>query len=122
MASEKEGPQPRRIATFRQTATERLGRLNLAWVRFEQGEARAGAEFMREAHTPKGEASCLGFGAIKRVTHHVETLVAPALESSGALDPSLGDTVLEGLDLLGSLLQRAPDDPAPDAAAYIGEV
>jgi chemotaxis protein histidine kinase CheA len=121
MASEKEGPQPRRIATFRQTATERLGRLNLAWVRFEQGEAGAGPEFMREAHTLKGEASLLGFGAIKRVTHHIETLVAPALDSAGALDPSLGDTVLEGLDLLGSLLERAPDDPAPDAAAYIGE-
>ncbi|NVB85431.1 MAG: response regulator [Kofleriaceae bacterium] len=122
MASEKEGPQPRRIATFRQTATERLGRLNLAWVRFEQGEAGAGAEFMREAHTLTGEASLVGFGAIKRVTHHIETLVAPALESSGALDPSLGDTVLQGLDLLGSLLERAPNDPAPDAAAYVGEV
>lgn len=121
MASEKEGVQARRIATFRQTAAERLGRLNLAWVRFEQGEAGAGSEFMREAHTLKGEASLLGFGAIKRVTHHIETLVAPTLESSRALDPALGDMVLAGLDLLGSLLERAPDDPAPDAAAYTGE-
>ncbi len=121
MASEKDGPQAKRIATFRQTAAERLGRLNLAWVRFEQGEAPAGAEFMREAHTLKGEASLLGFGAMKRVAHHIETLVAPALDSAGALDPALGDTVLEGLDLLGALLDRAPDDPAPDAWAYLGE-
>lgn len=116
-----EAPQARRIATFRQTAGERIGRLNLAWVRFEQGEATAGAEFMREAHTLKGEASLLGFVAMKRVAHHIETLVTPALESAGAVDASVGDAVLEGLDLLGALLERDPDDAAPEAAVYIGE-
>lgn len=119
MASE--GPQARRIATFRQTAAERIGRLNLAWVRFEQGEASAGAEFMREAHTLKGEASLLGFVAMKRVAHHIETLVTPALENAAAIDPSLGDSVLEGLDLLGALLDRDPEDSPPEVAAYIGE-
>jgi chemotaxis protein histidine kinase CheA len=119
MASE--APQARRIATFRQTAGERIGRLNLAWVRFEQGETSAAAEFMREAHTLKGEASLLGFVAMKRIAHHIETLVTTALESAGDVDASIGDSVLEGLDLLGVLLDREPDDAAPEAAAYLGE-
>jgi chemotaxis protein histidine kinase CheA len=119
MASD--GPQARRIATFRQTAGERIGRLNLAWVRFEQGETSAAAEFMREAHTLKGEASLLGFVAMKRIAHHIETLVTAALESADGVDPSVGDSVLEGLDLLGVLLDRDPDDAAPEAAAYLGE-
>lgn len=119
MASE--APQARRIATFRQTAGERIGRLNLAWVRFEQGETSAAAEFMREAHTLKGEASLLGFVAMKRIAHHIETLVTAALESADGVDPSVGDSVLEGLDLLGVLLERDPDDAAPEAAAYLGE-
>lgn len=119
MASD--GPQARRTATFRQTAGERIGRLNLAWVRFEQGETSAAAEFMREAHTLKGEASLLGFVAMKRIAHHIETLVTAALESPDAVDPSVGDSVLEGLDLLGVLLDRDPDDAAPEASAYLGE-
>jgi chemotaxis protein histidine kinase CheA len=116
-----DGPQSRRIASFRQTAAERISRLNLAWVRFEQGdEPDAGAEFMREAHTLKGEASLLGFTAMKRVAHQIETIVAPVLSGSTPLEPALGDKVLEGLDLLGMLLERAPDAPAPEIAHYIG--
>ncbi len=121
MAREADGPQSRRNTAFRQTASERISRLNLAWVTFEQGpDAQVGAEFMREAHTLKGEASLLGFDAIKRVTHHIETLAVPVLNGSVPLDPALGDRVLEGLDLLVVLLDRAPDDPAPEAALYIG--
>src|SRR5689334_21831027 len=109
MAHDKDGPQSRRIATFRQTAAERIGRLNLAWVRFEQdGDAEVAAEFMREAHTLKGEASLLEFAAIKRVTHHIETIAGPVLKGTTALDPELGDKVLAGLDLLGVLLDHPP--------------
>ena len=122
MADDNDGPQSRRIATFRQIAAERVGRLNLAWVRFEQGDGpEVGAEFMREAHSLKGEASLLGFTAIMRVTHHIETIAGPTLTGAAALDPVLGDHVLEGLDLLGMLIERAPDDPAPEVAAFLGE-
>lgn len=122
MASDVDGPQSRRNAAFRQTASERVSRLNLAWVTFEQdGDAEIGAEFMREAHTLKGEASLLGFDALKRITHHIESLVAPVLNGSLALDPTLGDRVLEGLDLLAAMLERAPDADAPEVALYITE-
>src|SRR5690242_10644676 len=105
MAHEVDGPHSRRNAAFRQTATERVGRLNLAWVTFEQGsDPEIAAEFMREAHTLKGESSLLGFDAIKRVTHHIESIAASTLNGSTPLDPALGDKVLEGLDLLSMLI------------------
>ncbi len=121
MADDRDGTQGRRIAKFRETASERLSRLNLAWVRFEQGEAEVAAEFMREAHTLKGEASLLGFTGIKRVAHHIETLADPVLKGTAALDPALGDRVLEGLDLLALLLERPPDEPSPEVAAFVGD-
>lgn len=122
MAQDRDDPQNRRLASFRQIAAERVSRLNLAWVRFEQGSgSEVGAEFMREAHTLKGEASLVGFAAISRIAHHIETIAGPALGGSSPLDPALGDRVLEGLDLLGVLLERGPDDPAPEAAAYLGD-
>lgn len=122
MARDKDDPQSRRTASFRQTAYERVSRLNLAWVRYEQSpEAALGAEFMREAHTLKGEASLLGFAAIKRVAHHIETIAAPVFDGTTPLDGALADKVLEGLDLIAMLLERPPDYAAPEAAQYIGE-
>lgn len=122
MTRDKDDPQSRRTAAFRQTAYERVSRLNLAWVRYEQSpEAALGVEFMREAHTLKGEASLLGFQAIKRVAHHIETIAAPVFEQQAPLDGALADKVLEGLDLIAMLLERPPDDPAPEAARYVGE-
>ncbi len=118
----KDDAQSRRIASFRQTAYERVSRLNLAWVRYEQGaDAALAAEFMREAHTLKGEASLLGFPAIKRVAHHIETIAAPVFDGSTPLDGSLADKVLEGLDLIAMLLERAPDYDAPEVAQYVGD-
>jgi hypothetical protein len=53
---------------------ERIGKLNLVWIEFEQGSSDPAA-FLREAHTLKGEASLTGFALASKLVHAVEDYV-----------------------------------------------
>src|SRR5690606_36442525 len=50
-----------------------------------------------------------------------ETIAAPVFDGSTPLDGGLADRVLEGLDLIAMLLERAPDYEAPEVARYVGD-
>lgn len=119
MASDPEAGL-RRLAMFRAAAQERLTRLNLGWIRLEQGAggADAAAELLRELHTLKGEAALMGFGAVASVVHAVEDVVRHATRSEKP-DAATGDLLLGGLDVVAVLIARAPDAPAPEAEAYV---
>ncbi len=112
-----------RLETFLALADERLVRMTTAWVQVTAGRAPQGAlrDLARELHTLKGEARLMGYAAMADVAHALEDALAPF--ASAAPPPLRGpaaDHVLRGLDLLGALLQRPADAPAPDADAFLG--
>ena len=79
MAGDQDAKLRRRLETFRAVADERLDRLNLGWIQFEQGPRRAataGTAFLREIHTLKGEAGLTGFASVNRLLHRLEDLVS----------------------------------------------
>jgi len=117
-----------RLARFRGVAEERLVRLNLAWIRYEENQdAAVLAEILRELHSLKGESALMGFGPASEVVHAVEDLLQAAragrLDLQGASGEEVGDLLLDGLDLVSELIQRgSPNTPSPEADAFAARV
>jgi chemotaxis protein histidine kinase CheA len=110
-----------RLEMFRQVASERIGRLNLAWIDFEtKGVAPDG--FLRESHTLKGEASLTGFVEVSRLVHLVEGFVKLVRDQHGRPDQHAGDLVLRGLDLVSELVQSQPGARSSETEALATEV
>ncbi len=124
MAGDQDAKLRRRLETFRTVAQERLDRLNLGWIQFEQGTGgpNAGTVFLREIHTLKGEAGLTGFASVSRLLHRLEDLVGAVVKSGAALDASAGDLVMRGLDLAGTVIKRAPEAESPDINTFLEEV
>ncbi len=120
--SDEVGRSQRRVESFRQVAAERINRLNVLWIHFEHSpeeEAEQGAAFLRELHTLKGEASLTGFASLSQIAHRIETLAKPVIDRQTAADPAVGDSILEGFDLMESLLARPPEVTSPEANRYL---
>jgi two-component system, chemotaxis family, sensor kinase CheA len=121
MAIDQEARRKRRVEMFRQVAAERVGKLNLAWIEFEQG-AGDPAAFLREAHTLKGEASLTGFAQAAKLVHAVEDYVKLVRDRGAPPAERDGDLILNGLDLVLRLAQGAPDASSLEADAFIARV
>jgi chemotaxis protein histidine kinase CheA/CheY-like chemotaxis protein len=121
MAIDQEARRQRRIEMFRQVAAERVGKLNLVWIEFEQGSSDPAA-FLREAHTLKGEASLTGFALASKLVHAVEDYVKLVRDRSEGPAERDGDLILNGLDLVLRLTQGEPDAPSLEADAFIARV
>jgi chemotaxis protein histidine kinase CheA len=121
MAIDQEARRKRRVEMFRQVAAERIGKLNLAWIEFEQ---RAGdiAAFLREAHTLKGEASLTGFAKASKLVHSIEDYVKLVRDRGTPPTERDGDLILSGLDLVSRLAQSEPDAPSLESDAFLAKV
>jgi two-component system, chemotaxis family, sensor kinase CheA len=124
VATDQEAKLRRRLATFRTVAGERLDRLNLGWIELEQGSAApgAGTVFLREIHTLKGEAGLTGFGSINRLLHKLEDLVQPPIKAGVTPDPSVGDLLMRGLEVVSKVLKRDPETESPEVIAFLAEL
>jgi len=112
----------KRLAAFRGVAEDRIVRMNLAWIQFEQGQADELAALLREAHTLKGEASLMGFGAAGELLHAVEDALEPVAKEAAAPTEELGDLLLEALDLVLVLVGDEPAASSPDADALAAQL
>ena len=121
MAIDQEARRQRRVEMFRQVAAERVGKLNLVWIEFEQGPGDAAA-FLREAHTLKGEASLTGFALASKLVHAVEDYVKLVRDRDEGPAERDGDLILNGLDLVLRLVQGEPDASSLEADAFIARV
>jgi two-component system, chemotaxis family, sensor kinase CheA len=121
MAIDQEARRQRRVEMFRQVAGERVGKLNLVWIEFEQGSGDPAA-FLREAHTLKGEASLTGFALVSKLVHAVEDYVKLVRDRGEGPAERDGDLILSGLDLVLRLTQVEPDAPSLEADAFIARV
>jgi chemotaxis protein histidine kinase CheA len=124
VTNEQNEKHQRRLATFRTVVRDRVAQLNVAWVQLEQdlNNREVSVGLQRELHTLKGDAFFLGFKAIADLAHALEDTVAVATDAGGALPTELGDAVLDALDLVIELSQRAPDAAAPEARALMARL
>lgn len=118
MASDSE-KREKRLQTFRTLVSERTAKLNVAWIQIEQGigDRETVNELKRILHTLKGDASLLAFKAIADIAHAVEDLVVCTAEAGRLPGQDAGQTILDALDTIMTLAERAPEDPAPEADA-----
>jgi two-component system chemotaxis sensor kinase CheA len=116
VAGDQEAKLRRRLETFRTVAQERLDRLNLGWIQFEQGTGgpNTGTVFLREIHTLKGEAGLTGFASVSHLLHRLEDLVGAMVKGGTAHESSTGDLVMRGLDLAGIAIRRVPENESAD--------
>ncbi len=95
----------RHLKKFCQLAQERINRLNIAWIQFEQGiESDANvSEMLGTLHTLKGEAGLMGLDAIADVAHALEDLVQ-VIAHSDSPPQQIGELILNGLDVLTDIV------------------
>jgi chemotaxis protein histidine kinase CheA len=104
--------EQKHLDTFRTLAADRLMRMNLAWIQFERaGDPAPARTLSREAHTLKGEAGFMGFGAVAKLVHAIEDLVNGAARTAGTPEAAVGDRVLGALDLIARLTKLDAGDP-----------
>ena len=111
-------PQEQLHRVFCAETAEILIELEHAVMALAGGGGREALDAMfRHAHTLKGNASCLDFGALTRVAHHVEDALQAARAPRGSGDPTLQALLLEALDVLTWLAREAGAgrDPSSDA-------
>ena len=123
MAGDQDAKLRRRLETFRTVAQERLDRLNLGWIQFEQAPGTATpTAFLREIHTLKGEAGLTGFASVIGLLHRLEDLVQARCQSGRPPEPSAGDLVMRGLDLAATVVKRPPESESADINAFLAEL
>lgn len=103
---------------FREVAVERISRLNLLWIEFEQTTGDP-SPFLREVHTLKGEASLMGFVHVSQLIHAVETFVKALRDSHLQLKELDGDLVLAGLDLTQTATEGEAEATIPGLDLYL---
>lgn len=118
MGGEKEAKQAERLQRFRQVAAERIARLNLLWIEFEQSTGDP-SPFLREVHTLKGEASLMGFALVSQLIHALETFVKALRDLHHRPIEFDGDLILAGLDLTLAATRGEAQDSIPNLDPYL---
>jgi chemotaxis protein histidine kinase CheA len=93
---------------FLSEAREHINGLSQLVVTLEQepGNRETIDALFREAHSIKGMAATMGFNNTARLSHHLEDLL-DGFRNSGDIPSVTIDYLLEGIDLLDSLLDDA---------------
>lgn len=94
---------------FLEESREHLDQLNLDLVRLEENpeDEELINEIFRTVHTLKGGASFVGMDSIKFISHKMEEVFGAIRVGSLKVAPSIIDTMLEGLEVLNILRDRA---------------
>ena len=117
---------------FRIEAREHLAELESALLLLEQGGTASGgpgastqadrdaglATLFRSTHTIKGMAASMGYRAVERLSHALESLLDRAREGKVALTPEIIALLFDGTDALAEAIAdtaRAVDEPDRDA-------
>lgn len=110
---------------YQVACAERMPRLERMVLRLEQNpeDTAALSEFLREAHTLKGDSRMLGVSSVERVTHHLEDLVGSIQQGTLSLNPEICDRIYTGLDSIQQWIHEAvTGEVAPLALAWVVSV
>ena len=94
---------------FLEESCEHLDHLNLDLLRLEDNPGDEGLinDIFRTVHTLKGGASFVGMDNIKRISHKMEEVFGAVRSGTLEITPSIIDTMLEGMEVLKLLRERA---------------
>lgn len=98
---------PEMLKEFMQNCADLMETLDEAVLKLEQepDDKDTIEEIFRAAHTLKGAAGMFGFVAIEKVMHRMENLFDLVRKEKSSPTPDTIDVVLQGLDILKSLIE-----------------
>lgn len=100
------------IADFIVEANEFLEQMDQDLIQLEQSpeDLELLNSIFRAIHTIKGNASFLGFDKLMRFTHQLENVLDKLRSGQMAVSADIMDLILEGVDLIKSLIAHLQDD------------
>lgn len=114
------------LATFKTEVGERLSSLQSGLLQLESQPDNIDVmnAIFRDAHTIKGSAKMMGFGAVKEVAHRMEDVLGDVKEGQLPLTGDLADLLLEASDMILSLLDDGEDPSTlpPTAEALLSRL
>lgn len=118
---------PELVQEFLIEAREHLSRIEALMIEIENGTCNTEPVHgvFRSFHTIKGLAGFLGYEAIQKLAHEVETLLDLARNSTIALTPERVDVVLQAGDAIGAWLNYIAEPSSgqpPGHSALVGRI
>lgn len=94
---------------YKTSSSEHLQKLEADLMILEKNPQDTGAleEFLREAHTLKGDSRMLGLDEIEILVHHLEDCVEGIKAGLGEITPELCDRLYQGIDAINQLSHQA---------------
>jgi two-component system chemotaxis sensor kinase CheA len=94
---------------YKTSTVERLQKLEDALMHLEKypSDRASLEEFLREAHTLKGDSRMLGVDDVESVIHQMEDCLAAVKRSERVLTPDLCDRLYQGLDAIRNFVREA---------------
>ena len=94
---------------YKTSSSEHLQKLESDLMILEKNPQDTAAleEFLREAHTLKGDSRMLGLDDIEMLVHHLEDCVAGIKAGQGEITPELCDRLYQGIDAINQLSHQA---------------
>ena len=93
---------------YKTSSSEHLSKLESDLMILEKNPQDTAAleEFLREAHTLKGDSRMLGLDDIEKLVHHLEDCVE-GIKAGGEITPELCDRLYRGIDTINQLAHEA---------------
>ncbi|MFM2314222.1 MAG: hypothetical protein RLZZ04_3498 [Cyanobacteriota bacterium] len=94
---------------YKTSSSEHLQKLEADLMILEKNPQDTAAleEFLREAHTLKGDSRMLGLDDIELLVHHLEDCVEGIKAGQGEITPELCDRLYQGIDAINQLSHQA---------------
>ncbi|MEM9507467.1 MAG: response regulator [Cyanobacteria bacterium P01_E01_bin.35] len=94
---------------YKTSSSEHIQRLEADLMILEKNpqDTEAIEEFLREAHTLKGDSRMLGLDDIEMLVHHLEDCVEGIKTGQGEITPELCDRLYQGIDAINQLSHQA---------------
>ncbi|MEM7758690.1 MAG: response regulator [Cyanobacteria bacterium P01_A01_bin.40] len=94
---------------YKTSSSEHIQRLEADLMILEKNpqDTEAIEEFLREAHTLKGDSRMLGLDDIEMLVHHLEDCVEGIKIGQGEITPELCDRLYQGIDAINQLSHQA---------------
>ena len=94
---------------YKASSSEHLSKLESDLMILEKNPQDTAAleEFLREAHTLKGDSRMLGLDDIETLVHHLEDCVEGIKAGKGEITPELCDRLYRGIDTVNQLAHEA---------------
>ena len=105
---------------YKTSSSEHLSKLESSTLILEKNPQDSSAleEFLREAHTLKGDSRMLGLDDIEMLVHHLEDCVEGIKAGKGEITPELCDRLYQGIDAIDRLAHEAVTGEAVEVDTF----